>query len=119
MARTEQHGHAAGNAWSLDIQNPGFGGKLVLIGILILILQAALLLVHDMIEEREARHHQAVAEMARSWSLPQEISGPILAVPLVQGDDFWGQYIVFLAMISDDFWGQYIVFLAMISGDSI
>jgi inner membrane protein len=55
--------------------------KAGIIGILILLLLIPTYYVKDLIEEREARQKEAIAEVNQKWAGKQTITGPILAVP--------------------------------------
>ena len=55
--------------------------KAGIIGILILLLLIPTYYVKDLIEEREARQKEAIAEVNQKWASKQTITGPILAVP--------------------------------------
>jgi inner membrane protein len=61
-------------------------GKIVVIGILVLLLAAPLLLVGEVATERQTRHRQAVNEIAAAWGRPQHLAGPILVVPFSPND---------------------------------
>ncbi|EIP97665.1 Inner membrane protein involved in colicin E2 resistance [Opitutaceae bacterium TAV1] len=49
-----------------------------LVGLLLLI---PLAMVHSTLEERQARHSEAVGEIMDTWGRSQEIAGPVLVVP--------------------------------------
>ena len=68
------------------IPAPGIIGKVVLIGLLVLLLQIPLAMVQDLIREREGRYHAAVSEIGSAWGRPQRVIGPILAVPYLKSD---------------------------------
>lgn len=55
--------------------------RVIVIGALILFLQAPVLLTFGLMSERESSKNEAVREIAEGWSLAQEVVGPYLAVP--------------------------------------
>ncbi len=57
--------------------------KLALILFLALLLQVPLVLVHGLMEERQRRQTEAVAEITQTWGADQTLTGPILMVPYV------------------------------------
>ncbi|WP_439815242.1 cell envelope integrity protein CreD [Zavarzinia sp. CC-PAN008] len=63
----------------------GFGttGKAILIGALIIVMLLPLLMVQDVISERQYRYRDAGAEIGASWGKPQSLAGPVLAIPYV------------------------------------
>lgn len=60
--------------------------KAAFIIILILLLMLPLLIANRTIYTRQVRHDAAVKEIAQSWSNPQQISGPVLDLPYVHGN---------------------------------
>lgn len=56
--------------------------KLVIVSILGLLLLIPSSMIQSIIHERESLHGQAVAEINASWAQSQQISGPILSVPM-------------------------------------
>jgi inner membrane protein len=62
-----------------SLRTPGF--KLFLIGALILVLFIPLILVSDLVAERESRAASVRAEVASLWGGEQLITGPVLIVP--------------------------------------
>src|SRR6478672_13903666 len=65
--------------------------KALIIGILVLLLQIPAFYVKNLIEEREARQKEAIAEVSSKWAGPQNITGPILALPYLQPGDSTGK----------------------------
>ncbi|MFK7896386.1 MAG: cell envelope integrity protein CreD [Myxococcota bacterium] len=55
--------------------------RLLLIGFLILLLQIPMLMVRDVIRERQAERQNAIGEINRSWGQSQIVEGPRLVVP--------------------------------------
>ena len=55
--------------------------KGLLIGLLVLLLQIPAFYVKDLIEEREARQKDAVAEVSSKWAASQTITGPVVVLP--------------------------------------
>lgn len=56
--------------------------KLAIVCILTLLLLIPSSMIQSIIGERESLHEQAVSEISASWAQSQQISGPILSVPL-------------------------------------
>ncbi|HYU34156.1 MAG TPA: cell envelope integrity protein CreD [Thermoanaerobaculia bacterium] len=66
--------------------------KMFVIGLLMLALLIPLVMVSGLISERQARHDQTAAEVAKSWGMEQTLGGPVLRVPyLVHGKDADGK----------------------------
>ena len=59
--------------------SPAF--KFFLISFLILVLVVPMLLVGDLVNERQGRAREVQTQIARSWGGPQQLSGPFLIVP--------------------------------------
>ncbi len=57
--------------------------KLVTIGILALLLLIPSSMIQSIISEREILHRETVFEVSNDWAQHQQISGPILSVPLI------------------------------------
>lgn len=55
--------------------------KLLVIGFLAILLLIPMYQVTSLIRERQQRQRSVVAEIGRSWSGPQTLGGPVLAVP--------------------------------------
>ncbi|WP_296255051.1 MULTISPECIES: cell envelope integrity protein CreD [unclassified Pseudomonas] len=55
--------------------------KLGMIGLLILLLMIPLIMIHGIVEDRQNRRDEVVADIARSSSYSQQISGPLVIVP--------------------------------------
>ena len=55
--------------------------QILVIGFLVVVLQVPVLLIANLVWEREGARGQAVAEISRSWGGPQEAVGPFLVVP--------------------------------------
>lgn len=67
------------------IQNVWTKSKLLIkgliIGLLALLLQIPAFYVKDLVEEREARQKEAVAEVSSKWAAAQTITGPVIVLP--------------------------------------
>jgi inner membrane protein len=61
--------------------------KALIIGILVLLLQIPAFYVRNLIEEREARQKEAIAEVSSKWAGQQNITGPILVLPYWANED--------------------------------
>ena len=59
-------------------------GKAGLLLLLLLLLQWPLILVSDLIAERQRRQADVSGEMGQSWGPEQTVAGPVLAVPVVR-----------------------------------
>lgn len=57
--------------------------KLVVIGLLAIALLIPGLLVFTLVEEREERQAEMREEVAASWGRPQQVSGPVLVLPVL------------------------------------
>lgn len=57
--------------------------KTAIIGVILLLLQIPAYQVQSLIEEREARQKEAIAEVSSKWGGRQTISGPMLVVPFL------------------------------------
>ncbi len=55
--------------------------KALIIGMIILILQIPTFYVRELIEERETRQKEAIAEVSGRWAGRQNIAGPLLVLP--------------------------------------
>ncbi len=55
--------------------------KGLLIGLLVLLLQIPAFYVKDLIEERESRQREAVAEVSSKWAAAQTLTGPVVVLP--------------------------------------
>lgn len=60
------------------------GVKFFLLGVLALTLCIPLFMVWGLVKEREANYRRTTAEIGRQWGADQTVSGPFLAVPVVQ-----------------------------------
>src|SRR5215216_1421309 len=58
-----------------------------IIGLLVLLLQIPAYYVKNLIEEREARQKEAIAEVSSKWAGRQNIAGPIIGLPYLQYND--------------------------------
>jgi inner membrane protein len=56
-------------------------GKVLFIGVLILVLLIPLGMIEGVVHERAQRYDEARADIARAWGAAQTIGGPILVVP--------------------------------------
>lgn len=63
-------------------------GRILIKGGVVAFLAVALLipafLVHNIVEERQSRHGEAVAEVSSRWANQQTVSGPAIAIPYWQ-----------------------------------
>ncbi len=55
--------------------------KALIIGGLVLLLMIPAMFVQNLIEERQMRQQEAVAEVSSKWAGPQNLSGPFLIIP--------------------------------------
>ncbi|HEV8269114.1 MAG TPA: inner membrane CreD family protein, partial [Thermoanaerobaculia bacterium] len=55
--------------------------KALLVGFLVLLLLIPLQMVRSVIDERQARHREAIAEVSQVWGGTQRLVGPVLVVP--------------------------------------
>ncbi|HYE57880.1 MAG TPA: cell envelope integrity protein CreD [Rhodothermales bacterium] len=60
--------------------------KLFVIGGLCIVLLVPLLMLRGLITERQAMREQAVRSVSASWGQAQTLGGPVLSIPLLQGD---------------------------------
>src|SRR5215218_4278370 len=58
--------------------------KCLVITILVLLLLIPIFQVQNLVAEREARQREAVSEVSSKWAGPQQVTGPLLAVPYLQ-----------------------------------
>jgi inner membrane protein len=58
-------------------------GKLLFIGILVLILLIPTGLIRSLVSERENRQEEAINEVSEKWSREQIVAGPILKIPYI------------------------------------
>lgn len=73
--------------------------KLFLIGVLMILLLVPLVMVRQLIRERQARRTSAVFEVSSTWGASQRLGGPVLTVPYLQrGKDDKGKIIVWTAL---------------------
>lgn len=56
--------------------------KLTLIGMITVVLIVTMFLITRLVDEREARQHQAAAEIRDAWSGAQQVAGPVLTIPI-------------------------------------
>ena len=61
--------------------------KSIIIGLIILLLQIPTYYVKNLIEEREERQKEAIAEVSSKWAGRQNIVGPVLVVPFWQSNN--------------------------------
>ena len=61
--------------------NLAAAAKLVVIALLALALLVPVLMIQNLVAERQGRRNEAVAAIAEGWGKRQTISGPYLAVP--------------------------------------
>jgi inner membrane protein len=52
-----------------------------IIGVLLLVLQIPTHLIKELVEEREARQKDAIAEVSSKWAGRQNVTGPVMVVP--------------------------------------
>ena len=55
--------------------------KLASMGFIILLLLIPNAMIQDMIQERQSRQSEAIAEISRSWGGAQSVAGPVLTIP--------------------------------------
>ncbi len=55
--------------------------KVIVIGILTLLLMIPMVMISDLVNERERTASEAVEEVRERWSLPQTVAGPVLTIP--------------------------------------
>jgi inner membrane protein len=58
--------------------------KGIVIGVLALFLMIPSMSVQNLVEEREQRQKEAVAEVSSKWATAQNISGPVLVLPYIE-----------------------------------
>ena len=58
--------------------------KALVIGVLILLLQIPAYYVQHLVEEREQRQNDAIAEVSSKWAGQQNIAGPVVVLPYLQ-----------------------------------
>jgi inner membrane protein len=58
--------------------------KAMVIGALVLILQIPAYYVQHLVEEREQRQNEAIAEVSSKWAGRQNITGPVVVLPYIQ-----------------------------------
>jgi inner membrane protein len=58
--------------------------RLFIVGFLVLVLLIPVVMIAGLIQERQARREEAVAEVSASWGHPQAITGPALVVPYLE-----------------------------------
>ena len=72
------------------VQNIWTKSKLLVKGLIIvfivLILQIPTFYIRNLIEEREGRQKEAIAEVSSKWAGKQNLTGPILVLPYWQYD---------------------------------
>ncbi|HSW14171.1 MAG TPA: cell envelope integrity protein CreD [Solimonas sp.] len=59
------------------------GGRLLLLGVLLLVLLIPAQMIRGVVQERETRRNEAVANILGSWGGAQQLQGPLLRVPFV------------------------------------
>ena len=55
--------------------------KALLLGVLVLLLQIPVWLIHGLVDERDARRSEAVQEVSAKWGGTQAVVGPFLVIP--------------------------------------
>jgi len=58
--------------------------RLIVIGVLVLSLQIPVLLIKNVVRERQARRNEAAQEITSKWGNAQTIVGPMLVVPYIK-----------------------------------
>src|SRR5689334_10861142 len=58
--------------------------RLLVPAVLVLLLQIPVGLIASTIEERRATRDRAFAEVSSTWGGPQQITGPVLSVPILE-----------------------------------
>lgn len=71
--------HPAASAWQRIVRSPL--ARCFWLGLLVLLLQIPLLMIRDLVGERQSRKDEALIEVASKWGHEQKIVGPILEVP--------------------------------------
>ncbi len=61
------------------------GGKLAVIGLLALALQAGAMVTLGLVRERQGRLREATASVQAKWGGPGAVIGPVLTVPVIDG----------------------------------
>jgi inner membrane protein len=61
--------------------------KIVAIGILTLLLLKPASMIESLIQERETRQKEVVAEIGSKWGREQTIMGPVISIPYITKDD--------------------------------
>ena len=59
----------------------GHTGKMIVVGVLVIICWVASLFVLGVVSEREGRQSEAEAQVAEDWGRPQVVAGPVLVIP--------------------------------------
>ena len=62
--------------------------KLLSIGFLVVILMIPTILIRELINERQGRQSEAIAEVSRSWGPEQTVIGPVLTIPYTEWAEF-------------------------------
>lgn len=59
----------------------GYTGKMIVVGVLVLVCWIGSLLVLGVVSEREGRQAEVGREVAEQWGRPQLVAGPVVTVP--------------------------------------
>lgn len=65
----------------------GLTAKLIFIGVLVIVLDGAISLVGNLVDERAGRQSRVTAEIGALWGRAQTISAPVLVVPVGEAGD--------------------------------
>ena len=62
----------------------GYTGKMIVVGVLIVICWIGSLTVLGVVSERQGREAEVAREVAEAWGKPQLVAGPVVAVPFMR-----------------------------------
>ena len=62
----------------------GYTGKMIVVGVLVIICFIGSLLVLGVVSERENREAEVAREVGEAWGRPQLVAGPVVAVPFTR-----------------------------------
>lgn len=68
--------------------------KIIFIGVMTILLMIPLVMVRELIAEREMRYREAIDEVSSKWSSEQTIKGPLLAIPYTVSTTVAGERIL-------------------------
>jgi len=61
--------------------------KAGIIVFIVLVLQIPTFYIRDLIEERESRQKEAIAEVSNKWAAKQTVTGPVISIPYLEAGD--------------------------------